>query len=524
MRFKLITLFVLTLLSSAVFFANPTQAFHSQSGQQSAQTQAKQTQEEFIVEVRKNFDEEKFDVLDKTAFEARESKERFPGAEWKLYLFYQTLAWPNAGAKATDQAWKVHLKRLQTWVDKVSDSMTARVALAGAWVEYAKKARTSATDWTAMEGQIGGKEYQERLKQAKKALVFDPMNLTTRFLTKVKREYSTKTSSQLRSYCPQWYVVRLAIEQGSPWEWKRYDNIFGEAVALEPTYYYLYQTKAADLLPSLDHRTTKGQWEAFADNSARTIGGKEGEITYYMVVAYMRRYFDSSLSQGNFFRDNLISGTRLLEGYKQIEATYGVNNTRLNEMALMASMAKQFAMAKVFFDQIGENWEPAIWQHKSEFDGYRTLTLAKAPAGTGVLGGPYGSGTAKPQSNMQANPASLANLRATISSRVSSYSKSQDVIVEALIENTAPTATELSIPALTLVIMDTRKRGQEITLMPQPDDSHPLDKELNPGQSARLAYRINFSLAAGDYKIKMKSLTTNELLIRIGGTPAPRKR
>ncbi len=489
-----------------------------------SQTQEKQTQQEFIEEVRKNFEQEKFETLDIAAFDARESKERFPGAEWKLYVFYQTLTWPGTGAKATDQAWKVHLKRLQSWVDRASDSMTARIALAGAWVEYSKKARTSAADWTAMEGLIGGKEYQERLKQAKKALEFDPAKLMSRFLTKVKREYSTKTSSQLRSYCPQWYVVRLAVEQGSPWEWNRYDNIFGEGIALEPTYYYLYQTKAADLLPSLDHRTTKGQWEAFTDNSARTIGGKEGEITYYMIVSYMRRFFDSSLSQGNFFKENVISGTRLLEGYKQIEATYGASNARLNEMALMASMARQFAMAKVFFEQIGENWDSAVWQHKAEFDGYKTLATAKAPAGRGVLGGPYNSGSANPQAGLSTMPnmASLAKLKATVSSRLSSYSKSQDVVIEAMIENTAATASELSIPALTLVILDAGKRRQEITLMPQPDESHPLNKELNPGQSARLTYRVNFSLAAGDYKIKMKSLASNELLIRIS-TP-PRKR
>src|SRR5207253_6355094 len=161
--------------------------------------QEKQTQQQFIEEVRKNFEQENYSALDLAAFDVRESKERFPGAEWKLYVFYQTLTWPNAGAKATDQAWKVHLKRLQAWADKASDSMTARIALAAAWVEYAKKARTSASDWTAIEGQIGGKEYQERLKQAKKALEFDPVKLMSRFLTKVKREYSTKTSSQLRS-------------------------------------------------------------------------------------------------------------------------------------------------------------------------------------------------------------------------------------------------------------------------------------------------------------------------------------
>ena len=49
--------------------------------------QEKQTQQQFIDEVRKNFEEEKFDELDSTAYVARESKDRFPGAECKLCVF-----------------------------------------------------------------------------------------------------------------------------------------------------------------------------------------------------------------------------------------------------------------------------------------------------------------------------------------------------------------------------------------------------------------------------------------------------
>jgi hypothetical protein len=487
-----------------------------------AQAEEKQTQRQFIDEVRKNFEEENYDLLDSAAYVARESKERFPGAEWKLYVFYNTLTMPRSGAKASDQEWTIHLERLKKWTDKTSDSMTARVALGAAWAEYAKKAYTPAQDWMNAEGKIGGKEYQRRMTQARKALEFDPLKLTTAFFRRVKREYSTKTSTELKSYCPHWYVVRLAIEQAHPWEWGRYDNIFGQGVALEPTYYYLYQTKAADLLPVPLGRGTKGQWEAFADNSARTIGGKEGEITYYMIVSHVRRFFDSSLSQGNFFRDNLISGTRLLEGYKQIEATYGTSNFRMNEMALMASMAKQYAMAKVFFDQIGENWEPAIWKHQSEFDGYKALTVAKAPAGKGVVGGPYETVAVKPP---PIPSASLSSLKATVFSRMAKYQKSQDVVIETVVENPAAQACDLSIAALSLTILDPKKRQPEITLLPQPDDSNPISKALNPGQSVRLIYRVNFEIPAGEYRVKMKTLASNETPIVIGAPASPpRKR
>ncbi len=480
--------------------------------------QEKQTQQQFIDDVRKNFEEEKFDELDSAAYLARESKERFPGAEWKLYIFYRTLTAPRSGAKATDQEWTIHIERLKKWADKTSDSMTARVALGAAWAEYAKKAYTSAEDWMNAEGKIGGKEFQRRMTQAKKALEFDPIKLTTAFFRRVKREYSTKTGTELKSYCPHWYVVRLTIEQAHPWEWGRYDNIFGQGVALEPTYYYLYQTKAADLLPVPLGHGTKGQWEAFADNSARSIGGKEGEITYYMIVSHLRRFFDTSLSQGNFFRDNLISGTRLLEGHKQIEATYGTSNVRQNEMALMASMAKQYAMAKVFFDEIGENWEPTVWRHKSEFDGYKALVTAKAPRApaTGVISEPYGT-TPVVQTD-------LSGLKAKVSSRQTSFAKSQDVVIEVVIENPSASAYGLSLAALSLAILDVTKRQSEVTLLPQSNDALATAKVIKPGETVSLSYRVNFALKPGEYKIKMKSVASNELAIKIGAAiAAPRR-
>jgi hypothetical protein len=512
--------FGLILLVCLVFFSVQMKAAEMISPAH-AGTQEKQTEQQFVDEIRKNFEEENFDQLDSAAFVARESKERFPGAEWKLYVFYRTLSVPRAGANATEQAWTIHLKRLQTWADKTADSMTARVALGGAWVEYAKKVRTDAKDWMAIDKEVGGKQYQQRMRQAEKALTFDPYKLMTGFLKKVKREYSTKTESQLRSYCPHWYFVKLAIEQRRDWDWPRYNNIFAEGVALEPTYYYLYQTKAADLLPVPLARGTKGQWEAFADNSAREIGGKEGEITYYMIVSSVRRYFDSSLSQGNFFRDNLISGTRLLEGYKQIEAAYGTSNIRLNEMALMASMAKQYAMAKVFFDQIGDNWEPSVWQHKSEFDGYKALVTAKAPSGKGVLGGPYETIAAK---SPAASAGSLSDLKATVVSRMTKYQKSQDAVIETIVENPSSKPCELSIAALSLTILDPKKRQPEVTLLPQPDDSRPISKVLSPGASVRLTYRITFEMPAGEYVVKMKTLASNEAPFVIVAPAAPRRK
>lgn len=473
--------------------------------------QEKQTQEQFSAEVRKSFDQQDYAKLDEVAFAARESKERFPGADWKLTVFYLTLLYPNNGATSSDGEWKAHLDRLQQWRKTAPDSMTARVAIANSWVEYAKKARNTEHDWSQIEKKkIGGKEYQERLTQAKKALDFEPGKLMAGFLAKIKREYTPKPSSDLPSYCPHWYVVKLALEQGEQWEWNRYNNIFAAGVALEPTYYPLYQTKAVDLLPH--NHGVKGQWEGFAENSMKTLGGAEGDITYYMIVAYVRQRYVKPDGKADFYRDNNIWGQKVWDGFKQIEATYGLSRYRLNEMALMAAEAKQYAVARVLFERIGQDWELAVWQNKAAFDGHRNLASART------------ANALKVPVDDSHQP---VNLKAAISSRLAQYQKSQDVVIEAMVENPAgqaetDSAYELSTAALALAITDTRGTKKEIMLLPQAaDQSQDVDKIIKPGGTVRLTYRLNFALPAGDYKFKMKLLPSNELLIRIG---APSRR
>lgn len=477
---------------------------------------AKPSQAQYVAEIKKHYEQENFAALDELALQARISKERFAGAEWKLYVFYQTLTWPSAGVRATDEEWKVHLNRLQKWVKDASDSMTARVALGGAWIEYAQKARTSNDTWTDFDGHIGGKQYQERLRQAEKALTFDPIKLAGRFANRVKTEFSTTTASQLRSYCPHWYVAKLALEQGHTWDWNRFNNTFSEGVALEPAYYYLYKAKAFNLLPQ--QHGAKREWELFAEQTARNLGGQEGVITYYLIAAHVSRFFNPTLTESNFFQANQVSWPRLLESYKQLEATYGTSYTRLNEMALLASLAKEHASAKLYFDRIGAQWDVTVWQDKAIFDSFKNLAIAKAAPQKAAN---WTGGTENAQTT-----ANYTGLKATLSTRTALWHGSDEVVIEAMIENTTRQPVtlntyQLNHPALALIIQDAAGRKPAFILPPQVSDTRPYNKVLKPGEYLRFTYRLNFlraPLPAGAYTIKLQAPSSNELSIRITNT------
>src|SRR5262245_53792226 len=79
--------------------------------------------------------------LDVAADSARTSKDRFAGGVWKLYIFYDTVATPVAGDRATSAQWTQHIAKLQDWIKARPSSITPRVALAEAYRSLAWKAR-----------------------------------------------------------------------------------------------------------------------------------------------------------------------------------------------------------------------------------------------------------------------------------------------------------------------------------------------------------------------------------------------
>ena len=109
--------------------------------------------------------EGKFVELDCLADRARSGKERLPGGLWKIHLLYQGLRQPVPyPLHATQEDWTRLLQRLRRWEKARPESITARVALALAYLEYAHDARGSGYANTVSES--GWKLFQERTAEA----------------------------------------------------------------------------------------------------------------------------------------------------------------------------------------------------------------------------------------------------------------------------------------------------------------------------------------------------------------------
>lgn len=471
--------------------------------------QAPQTREEFVSEVRQNLEQKNYAALDAIAAKARVSRERFPGADWKLFVFYQALSWPASGAASPESEWKTHLSRLEAWTKQPAKSETARIAYASSLVEYAGRVYSAKDDWQGFGKHIGGKEYQERLRKAEEALGFDTKSYLGSIAKWVKRETTQQPKSELPSKCPHWYYTVMALQRGRPFnEWRKYEAAFTQGTYLEPKYFYLYQSRAFDLLPQNYGKEDRTGWLNFTEDAIKKFsdgqGGEDEDILYYLIVAFIQPRYVSNDGHGDFFRENpAILTEKVWRGYSKLEARYGTNKFRLNEIAQFAVKAQQYEAAKALFERIGNDWDERVWKDRTTFEGYRNIAKAKAPT---------------PGTKLKSD---LAELKATLSSRQTSYAKSEGVEIEAIVHYPAGagepnSAYEVSAAAFTLAIRGTGKSAKETLLFPQVDSSQ-ATKRIEEGGSIRLTYKLNFALAAGEYKARLKSVNSNELTIKIGG-------
>jgi tetratricopeptide (TPR) repeat protein len=227
-------------------------------------------------QVRDYLYHEEFDALDRIADAARSSKERVGGGAWKLQLFYQGLKFPDDLNESSEGAWKYHLGKLEKWIAQNPTSITARVGLAAAYLEYGWQAR--------------GGGYANTISR-------DGVRL---FAARMARSAAILAEARsLKVECPHAYAVMLYIAIGQGWDANSFDRLFDAATKLEPLYYNYYELKAMYLMPRWNGRP--GDWERFADASSMVVGGTEGSIIYYKIAAYVARIQVQDVKGGRFF-------------------------------------------------------------------------------------------------------------------------------------------------------------------------------------------------------------------------------
>ena len=302
--------------------------------------------EKYTAAVGRIFKRDGFDELDCLADSLRTSKARFAGGMWKLRALYGGLESPTQ--HATEADWKEHLNRLNRWVAEKPRSITARIALAEAYTDYAWDARGEGAASTVSDS--GSRLFAERSEKAKQIL---------------------GKASALRAKCPEWYVAMESVALAQGWERGDARALVEQAKSSEPEYYYVYRMYAQYLLPKWYGE--EGETERFAAEVADSLGGNKGDVAYFQIA-------------GNLVCDcedqplYHMSWPRIRRGFDALDKQYGVSLTNLNLLALMAVKVKDSVVADHAFRRIGEQWSETDWKRRESFDTSKTWAAQTAPA------------------------------------------------------------------------------------------------------------------------------------------------
>jgi hypothetical protein len=295
----------------------------------------------YKINMRQLLKQENFAALDEAAEQARKTKGRLPGGVWNLLVFYEAVDAPPTGTKASDAEWQAHIALLKRWIEQKPQSVTARVALGDAYLHYAWKARGDGYAKTVSES--GWKTMKERMELSAATLM---------------------EASKLPTKCPYWYEVMQSLLRSAGIEKPKMHELFEAAIAFEPTYNDFYREQATYLLPKWAGEP--GEAEAFAEETYKRVGGKEGAFLYFEIASTI--YCDCA----NEPQPLKLSWKRIQEGYAYMSATYGTSNLKRNRMASLALQAHDRAVAHEMFAHIGNAWDPDTWRSKARFEQVKT--------------------------------------------------------------------------------------------------------------------------------------------------------
>jgi len=287
-------------------------------------------------QVRELFKARKFEDLESLADHLRKSKECYVNGIWRLSQFYNALSKPGK-----DENWQDFLSRFAAWLKKYPRSITAPVAYADAMVSYAWHARGSG--WASSVTEQGWRLFGERVAQARSIL---------------------ETAAKNGERCPRWYKMMLLVGQAQSWTKSDLDKVFKEGLAAEPKNYPLYFQKANYLQERWFG--DKGEWESFADTSARSLGGEDGDVLYARIVWFVHEVYD---------QDNLsnakLDTTRLKRGFETLVKRFPDDLELKSEFASMAIIEDDVGAAHEMFKQMGNRVFISYWRTKRSFFEWR---------------------------------------------------------------------------------------------------------------------------------------------------------
>ena len=284
-----------------------------------------------------------FEALEKMAAQFRRTKERFIGGGWKIHSFYTTMSAPPDKTN-TEAAWQAHINYLRAWKRAKPQSITARCALVGTYINYAWFAR--------------GRGYANTVSESAWKSFFERIDIAV-----AEAKSITNPEDDPYGYFENKLMLATAQDWGREW----FEKTFIEATTYDPSYQYFYCETATNLLPRWGGRP--GEWEQFAEQAKNHIGGDEGLRIYYFIAAEISYYYGA-----DFFKQNRVAWSDIKRGFLISVKQDGTTVFRLNQFGAMAFAALDSqTICKSFALLTSDDYDSVIWNSKEGFESRRKM-------------------------------------------------------------------------------------------------------------------------------------------------------
>jgi hypothetical protein len=276
------------------------------------------------------FRKNKFAELDRQATEAIASKAKFGDGNWKIMSIHLALLLPPHSPAAI---WDAEEETIAKWENQNPGSITAKVAHIQFLNAYAWEARGGGP--AAPVSASNQAVFQARTAKAQQIL---------------------QAALALPAKSPMLWYAGLTLALGRHWTVTDTLNFYVDGKRNEPDFWYLDTATALYLLPDWDGKP--GDWEAFAAQEVERPGsmGAEG---YARIIWSMKGYYR------NLFKQTKANWAETKEGYQALMQKYPESRQLVNEYAFLASTAGDKVEARKTFDQLGNYFDPFIWNSQS---------------------------------------------------------------------------------------------------------------------------------------------------------------
>jgi len=297
----------------------------------------------------------RYDELDARARELRTSKARFGNGLWKLPYFYMAFdslgsseSWYPVAFDGQNPDWNEVFSRLKEWREAKPWSVTARIALAEAWIAYAWEARGTSYAHKVNEQQWA--LFRERLSESAAAL---------------------EGAKGLEEKCPEWWSAAMRLALGQGWDKARYRALLEEAVAFEPEYNSFYTSQAYYLLPRWYGEP--GEWQREAARWLERFGSPRGEEIYAMIVWNFR---DAGMAD-ELIEEKEIDWALTKRSFLVLRQKYPDSFEIESLFAVLSRHARDRAQARPLMESIGNRMDRGVWRSERQFRSARKWALSK---------------------------------------------------------------------------------------------------------------------------------------------------